>query len=98
MTRRRSSAKATDRWWPTRAGRAVGSAAALVWVLAGPPIENGVPMPEAPRDGWRQYGIFKTEGECRRAKEFMKRVTGVGKYEWEAAYWDRLARCASSDE
>jgi hypothetical protein len=98
MTQRRSSARATDGWWATGARRAVGPAVALVWVLAGPPIENGAPVLDAPQDAWRQYGHFKTEGECLRAKEFMKRVTGVGKYEWEAAYWDRLARCASRDE
>jgi hypothetical protein len=93
MMRMRSSARATE-----RVVRALAPVAALVWILAGPPIENGAPQPDAPRDVWTRYGMFKTEGECGRAKEFMGRVTGKGKYRWEEIYWERLARCTSTEE
>jgi hypothetical protein len=77
--------------------RALAPVAALVWILAGPPIENAAPLVDAPRDTWTRYGLFKTEAECLRAREFMGRVTGKGKYGWEEAYWDHLVRCSPGE-
>ena len=88
MTRRCSSARVTR-----RAARRLGASAALLWLLAGPPIEDGVPNPDAPREVWRQFGVFRSEAECLRAKELMRKMTGDGKYGWEPVYWQTMVHC-----
>jgi hypothetical protein len=76
----------------------LGPALALAWLLIGPPIEDGAPLPDAPRDLWRQYGAFRSEPECLRAKDFMGKVTGDGKYGWESGYWETMVRCTATDD
>lgn len=66
------------------------------WLLVGPPIRDAAPVPEAALAGWKRYGVFPSEAECRAGLELMRRMTGTEKYGWEQEYWDDFARCVEA--
>jgi len=75
----------------------LAAAGLATWLLIGPPIDDGKPVPDAPRGAWRLYGRFASDAECTRAMATMRQVVGKGRYEWESVYWTQLARCVTDE-